>query len=185
MHVKMWMCSLCRTHQRACSSHQETLPSYEPHLPPVTERSIHVIVRKIFFVKWFHKPWLSNSVIKQGEESERSHIKGEGQILVIVVKVTNKWVGWYIVCRESQRYYFSFPVLRLDMGSGRRHLICATTYYRVCCIVLGLPGWADFVVCGCVRVCVCADLEAHLCDLSHLFIWKVCMFNSVCVRVCT
>lgn len=87
-----------------------------------------------------------------------------------------------IVCRKSQHNYFSFPVLRLDMGSGRWHFICATTYYRVYCIVLGLPGRAEFVACGCV--CACADLEAHLCDLSHLFIWKVYIFNSVCVRVC-
>lgn len=38
--------------------------------------------------------------------------------------------------------------------------------------------------CVCVSVCVRADLYVLVCDLSDLFIWKVCMFNSMGMCVC-
>lgn len=34
-----------------------------------------------------------------------------------------------------------------------------------------------------VAPCVCADLDAQVCDLSDLFIREVCMLNPMCVCI--
>lgn len=71
--------------------------------------------------------------------------EGEEEILVMHVKAT-KYMSWMTYSMQGILHYLAllsyFPALRLDMGSELLHLICATTYYRVYCIVLGLPGWA-------------------------------------------
>lgn len=142
----MWMCPLCLTHQRACSSHQGTLPSYKPHLQPVMERRIHVIACKIFFCEIIlQSPWLSNSVIKQGDGEDRSHIKEWNTFLSYILKWQKRW---FIIAYVQNLAVLSFIIIlscleaTYSMGSVLLHLIYATTYYRVYCIVLGLPAWA-------------------------------------------